>query len=199
MMWLLRSNASALAFPSLRFQLDGSQPSLPCSPRAAVLVPRAALPDGSSSNWPGLSKDFIGSAAREREAAAPAETGRRGGDASSIGAEKGAKRRAASKEPAPSSRAAPASSSPDPAAPPSPQQLVTVQATRRGRGGKTVTVVSGLPLREAALGSLARELKARLGTGGAVKDGEVEIQGDHALKLTEELRRRGYNAKKSGG
>lgn len=81
---------------------------------------------------------------------------------------------------------------------PQQQRAVIVQATKRGRGGKTVTVISGLQLGKDGLDALAKQLKAQLGTGGAVKGGEIEIQGDHALKLTEELKRQGYNAKKSG-
>eukprot|EP00897_Mesotaenium_endlicherianum_P004368 jgi/Mesen1/395/ME000010S_10846 len=78
------------------------------------------------------------------------------------------------------------------------QQSPIVQATRRGRGGKTVTVVSGLQLQPSSLESLAKALKAQLGTGGAVKEGEIEIQGEHTLKLVAELTKLGYKAKASG-
>eukprot|EP00271_Cylindrocystis_brebissonii_P003463 TRINITY_DN14440_c0_g1_i1.p1 TRINITY_DN14440_c0_g1~~TRINITY_DN14440_c0_g1_i1.p1 ORF type:complete len:206 (-),score=26.95 TRINITY_DN14440_c0_g1_i1:607-1224(-) len=78
------------------------------------------------------------------------------------------------------------------------EQRLVVQATSRGRAGKTVTVISGLQLTEVSLQSLAKQLKALLGTGGAVKDGNVEIQGNHAAKLTEELTKMGFKAVKSG-
>ena len=69
----------------------------------------------------------------------------------------------------------------------------------QGRNGKAVTVVSGLPLLPDELKALAKELKQRCGTGGTVKDGVLEIQGDHRDLIVEELARRGYDAKRSGG
>ena len=56
------------------------------------------------------------------------------------------------------------------------QQNLIVQATRRGRGGKTVTVIKGLQLRVESLEALCKRLKVTMGSGGAVKDGEIEIQ-----------------------
>ncbi len=68
-----------------------------------------------------------------------------------------------------------------------------------GRGGKAVSVVLGLPLPPAELDTLARELKRLCGAGGAVRDGRIEIQGEHRDRLVEFLRRRGYDAKRAGG
>ena len=69
----------------------------------------------------------------------------------------------------------------------------------QGRGGKTVTTISGLPLAGDALKELASALKRRCGTGGSLKDGVVEIQGEHVELLIDELLKRGFKAKKSGG
>lgn len=69
----------------------------------------------------------------------------------------------------------------------------------KGRGGKTVTTISGLPLAGDALKKLASALKRRCGTGGSLKDGVVEIQGEHVELLIDELLKRGFKAKKSGG
>lgn len=77
--------------------------------------------------------------------------------------------------------------------------IARVRRETKGRGGKTVTTVSGVPLTEDALKELATALKKRCGTGGALKDGVIEIQGDHVELLLEELAKRGFKAKKSGG
>lgn len=77
--------------------------------------------------------------------------------------------------------------------------IARVRRETKGRGGKTVTTVSGVPLAEDALKELASALKRRCGTGGALKDGVIEIQGDHVELLLEELAKRGFKAKKSGG
>ncbi len=69
----------------------------------------------------------------------------------------------------------------------------------KGRGGKTVTTVSGVPLAGDELKELASALKKRCGTGGALKDGVIEIQGEHVELLIAELEKRGFKAKKSGG
>jgi len=68
-----------------------------------------------------------------------------------------------------------------------------------GRGGKGVSVITGLPLAPAQLEALATTLKKTCGAGGAVKDGRIEIQGDHRDRLVAELRKLGYDAKRSGG
>jgi translation initiation factor 1 len=79
------------------------------------------------------------------------------------------------------------------------QQNLRIQMSKKGRGGKTVTVISGFQHNEASLAALAKKLKAQCGTGGAVKDDTIEIQGDHKVKLLELVTKLGYNAKLSGG
>jgi len=76
-----------------------------------------------------------------------------------------------------------------------------VRVTREtgGRGGKAVTVVRGLPLDAAALTRLGKQLKAACGTGGTVKDGVIEVQGDHCDKALAFLQAQGYPAKRAGG
>jgi translation initiation factor 1 len=68
-----------------------------------------------------------------------------------------------------------------------------------GRSGKGVSVISGLPLDAAGLAELATRLKKLCGAGGAVKNGVIEIQGDHRERLVTELLKLGYAAKQSGG
>jgi translation initiation factor 1 len=68
-----------------------------------------------------------------------------------------------------------------------------------GRGGKGVAVITGLPLAPAALEDLATRLKKLCGAGGAVRDGIIEIQGDHRDRLVTELCKLGYDARRSGG
>jgi translation initiation factor 1 len=82
--------------------------------------------------------------------------------------------------------------------PPS-QQKATVRLDRKGRGGKSVTVIEGLqiPLKERE--ALLKQLKAKLGTGGTVKDTCLEIQGDHCDALIAALEKLGYPTKRSGG
>ncbi len=77
--------------------------------------------------------------------------------------------------------------------------LVRVGRETKGRKGKGVTVVTGLPLAAEELQELAGKLKKRCGSGGTVKDGVVEIQGDHRDLLLEELNKLGFQAKRSGG
>ena len=77
--------------------------------------------------------------------------------------------------------------------------IVRVRRESKGRGGKTVTTISGVPLAPQELASLATALKKRCGCGGALKEGVVEIQGDHVELLLAELKVRGFQAKKSGG
>ncbi len=79
------------------------------------------------------------------------------------------------------------------------QQQVRIQLSRKGKGGKTVTIVSGLQHSEEDLAGLAKTLKNQCGTGGAVKEGNIEIQGDHGGKLLGILVGLGYKAKLSGG
>jgi translation initiation factor 1 len=68
-----------------------------------------------------------------------------------------------------------------------------------GRGGKGVSVITGLPLPAEGLAELATRLKKLCGAGGAVKHGVIEIQGDHRERLVAELIKLGYAAKQSGG
>lgn len=77
--------------------------------------------------------------------------------------------------------------------------VVRVSRETKGRGGKGVTLISGLPLAEEALKELASKLKQLCGTGGTVKDGVIEIQGDHREKLCAHLQKAGYKAKLAGG
>ncbi|MGB8690911.1 MAG: translation initiation factor [Microcoleus sp.] len=79
------------------------------------------------------------------------------------------------------------------------QQNLKIEASRKGRGGKTVTVISGFQGKPETLATLAKQLKAQCGTGGTVKDREIEIQGEHKQKLLEILTKLGYKAKISGG
>lgn len=82
--------------------------------------------------------------------------------------------------------------------PPEKQDL-RVQASRKGRKGKTVTVISGFQSNPETLAALVKQLKNQCGAGGTVKDNEIEIQGDHKQKLVEILSKLGYKAKISGG
>ncbi len=56
------------------------------------------------------------------------------------------------------------------------QQSLVIEATKRGRGGKTVTVIKGLQLKQDSLDALCKALKMKIGSGGTVKDGEIELQ-----------------------
>jgi translation initiation factor 1 len=77
--------------------------------------------------------------------------------------------------------------------------IVRVRREKKGRKGKTVTTLSGIPHPEAELKALAKELKRRCGGGGSVKHGVIEIQGDHCDVLIEELEKRDFKVKRSGG
>ena len=77
--------------------------------------------------------------------------------------------------------------------------IARVRRETKGRGGKAVTTISGVPLAGDELKALATALKKRCGTGGALKDGVIEIQGEHVELLLAELAKRGFKAKKSGG
>ena len=76
---------------------------------------------------------------------------------------------------------------------------VRVRPEKKGRGGKVVTVISNLPLSGNDLKAYAKKLKKRCGGGGAVKDGNVELQGDHVDVMVEVLKKDGYDAKRAGG
>jgi translation initiation factor 1 len=77
--------------------------------------------------------------------------------------------------------------------------VVRVGRAVQGRRGKAVTTITGLPLDAAGLRALAGELKRRLGCGGSVASGVIEIQGEHRDALVTELEARGYRVKRSGG
>ena len=79
------------------------------------------------------------------------------------------------------------------------RQDLRVWLDRKQRGGKTVTLVKGFVGSDADLGELARLLKTRCGVGGAAKDGEIIIQGDHRDRVVEILAKAGYKCKKAGG
>jgi translation initiation factor 1 len=76
---------------------------------------------------------------------------------------------------------------------------VRVGRATQGRGGRVVSVITGLPLGDGELAALAAELRKRCGSGGTVRDGTIEIQGEHRDTLVAELVRRGYQARRSGG
>jgi translation initiation factor 1 len=82
---------------------------------------------------------------------------------------------------------------------PKSQQMVRVQPTRGGRGGKTVTVIRGLELDAAGFKTLLKTLKSRIGSGGTAKDGIVELQGDQVELVLELLSNEGYRPKRAGG
>jgi len=77
--------------------------------------------------------------------------------------------------------------------------IVRVRRETKGRHGKTVTTISGLPLDGRALADLAADLKRLCGAGGSAKDGLIVIQGDHTEALMEELRKIGYTVERAGG
>jgi predicted translation initiation factor SUI1 len=95
--------------------------------------------------------------------------------------------------------ALPPPSAPKPAKLKLPIKPVKVGRETAGRRGKGVTVVWDLPLCEAELQQLATQLKAKCGTGGTVKDGRIEIQGDQRNRVVVELEKLGYTVKRSGG
>ena len=77
--------------------------------------------------------------------------------------------------------------------------IVRVGRETKGRKGKGMTVVTGAPLHPEGLRDLAKKLKQKCGTGGTLKDGRIEIQGDHRDLLVAELQSMGYTVKRSGG
>ena len=76
--------------------------------------------------------------------------------------------------------------------------VVRVSRETRGRGGKTVTLVRGLALDAAALLTLGRRLRTACGAGGTVRDGVVEVQGDHCARVVEWLKARGWRVVRAG-
>lgn len=77
--------------------------------------------------------------------------------------------------------------------------VVRVSRETKGRGGKSVTLVKGLALDVLTLAALGKQLKAACGSGGTVKDGVIEVQGDHADTLVAVLQKQGYSVKRAGG
>jgi translation initiation factor 1 len=85
------------------------------------------------------------------------------------------------------------------AARPAGDGIVRVSRQTKGRGGKSVTLVHGLMLDDEPLAALAKQLRTACGAGGTVKDGVVEVQGDHVARLLAELERAGFKVKRAGG
>ncbi|MEB3333931.1 MAG: translation initiation factor [Cyanobacteriota bacterium] len=91
-----------------------------------------------------------------------------------------------------------------PAAPATPstskaQQRVRVQRTKAGKGGKIVTLITGLEVPSGEAQALLKQLKARAGTGGALKDGVMELQGDQVAMVMAALEQAGFRPKQAGG
>ncbi len=79
------------------------------------------------------------------------------------------------------------------------QQTARIQLDRKGRGGKTVTTITGLVHSETEFKALLRQLKAQCGTGGTLRDQTLEIQGDHRAPIGQFLQGLGYKIKRVGG
>lgn len=77
--------------------------------------------------------------------------------------------------------------------------VVRVSRQTKGRGGKCVTLVKGLALDASALAALGKQLRTACGSGGTVKDGVIEVQGDHCHLIMETLTKLGHQPKRSGG
>ena len=77
--------------------------------------------------------------------------------------------------------------------------VVRVSLQTKGRGGKSVTIVKGLALDPAALAQLGKQLRTACGSGGTVKDGVIEVQGEHCDLIMETLRKFGHQPKRAGG
>jgi translation initiation factor 1 len=77
--------------------------------------------------------------------------------------------------------------------------VVRVSRETKGRGGKAVTLVKGVLVDAAALADLGKQLKAACGTGGTVKDGVIEVQGDHIERVMQILKAQGHTVKRAGG
>jgi translation initiation factor 1 len=77
--------------------------------------------------------------------------------------------------------------------------IVRIGRETKGRGGKAVTLVRGLPLADDALAALGRQLRTACGAGGTVKDGVVEVQGDHVERVMALLQQQGWKVRRAGG
>lgn len=82
---------------------------------------------------------------------------------------------------------------------PAADGVVRVTRETKGRGGKSVTIVKGLALDPLALALLGKQLRTACGSGGTVKDGVIEVQGDHCERIIEALKKYGHSAKRAGG
>lgn len=83
--------------------------------------------------------------------------------------------------------------------PPPEEQTAAIRRERKGRRGKTVTVIRDLELTPKDMKALSKRLKKRCGAGGSVKDGNIEVQGDHRDTIAAELEKLGYQTKFVGG
>jgi translation initiation factor 1 len=86
-----------------------------------------------------------------------------------------------------------------PSAPKKSDGIVRIMLDRKHRGGKTVTVITGVPGNNETITKLAQQLKKLCGSGGTVKDGVIEIQGDHCEKVQAKLSEMGHKVKRAGG
>jgi len=82
---------------------------------------------------------------------------------------------------------------------PATDGMVRVSRETKGRAGKGVTLVKGLTLDDASLQALGKQLKTACGSGGTVKDGVIEVQGDHCARVIELLQAKGLTVKRAGG
>ena len=82
---------------------------------------------------------------------------------------------------------------------PAQEQIAYLHRETKGRGGKTVTLVKNLVLSEKDMKDLAKKLKRACGTGGTIKDGVIEIQGDQRQQIADVLRKQGIKVKIAGG
>ncbi len=79
------------------------------------------------------------------------------------------------------------------------EQYLEAHFSNKGRGGKTVTVISGFEGLDSDLKDLAKHLKTQCGVGGSIKDGEILIQGNYRDKIMQLLQKKGYHVKRVGG
>jgi translation initiation factor 1 len=82
---------------------------------------------------------------------------------------------------------------------PSGDGVVRVSRQTKGRGGKSVTLIKGLALDSLSLALLGKQLRTACGSGGTIKDGVIEVQGDHCELIMEVLKTHGHSAKRAGG
>lgn len=82
---------------------------------------------------------------------------------------------------------------------PTSDSIIRISREKKGRGGKEVSIISGFNLDASELKAMSKKLKQLCGTGGTVKDGVIEIQGDHRDKLADFIRKAGHETKLSGG